>query len=71
MCYAPGMAEVRDIVVSGRFVILAAVVVNVMLLAARVLEVETGHIPTQELTLAFQASLTATLGLLGWYAHAR
>lgn len=63
------MAELRDAVVSGRFVILCAVGVNLALLIARVLEVESGHTPTEELTLAFQASLTATLGLLGWYAH--
>lgn len=63
------MAELRDAVVSGRFVILCAVAVNLSLLLARVFELETGHPPTEELTLAFQASLTATLGLLGWYAH--
>lgn len=63
------MAEVRDVFVSGRFIVLIAVAVNMALLLARVIEVETGHVPTEELTLAFQASLTATLGLLGWYAH--
>lgn len=63
------MAELQDAIVSGRFIVGCAVAVNFMLLVARVFEVETGHPPTEELTLAFQASLTATLGLLGWYAH--
>lgn len=40
------------------------------LLVARVVEVMTGHPPTQALTLAFQASVTALLSLLA-FGHAR
>lgn len=41
----------------------------VSFLIARMVELMSGHVPTEELTLIFQAVVSATLGLLVYIVH--
>lgn len=50
---------------------LSLVVLDVLLLAARAIEIETGHAPTAELTYAFQAAVTATVAYIGYILHSK
>jgi len=54
---------------NAKIALLTMLVLDVCLTLARVLEYDNGHIPTEALTAAFDASITATLGAASYLLH--